>query len=177
MWVSYHIPCFYRNRNSICACFNKDFKAELLKDLEKEGVTYIKLETVKVKIGDDFVDEEILSFYTDDKNKHEKIQAFLDIVDDAVKKYDSDLKQECYFFEFDGCMLYVYCSDGTTRKRSRITPIIRKIEEVWREHPDLRLGQLLIDCVGHKDLFNLEDDELLEAMERFGDEDDIGQIL
>lgn len=62
-----------------------------------------------------------------------------------------------------------YCSDGTTRKRSRITPIIRKIEEVWREHPDLRLGQLLIDCVGHKDLFNLEDDELMEALERFGD--------
>ena len=66
-------------------------------------------------------------------------------------------------------MLYVHCSDGTTRKRSRITPIIRKIEEVWREHPDLRLGQLLIDCVGHKDLFNLEDDELMEALERFGD--------
>ena len=26
--------------------FNKDFKAELLKDLEKEGVTYIKLEGI-----------------------------------------------------------------------------------------------------------------------------------
>ena len=47
MWVSYHIPCFYINRGSICACFNKDFKAELLKGLEKKGVTYIKLETVK----------------------------------------------------------------------------------------------------------------------------------
>lgn len=70
MWLSYHIPCFYTNRGSKCACFNKDFKAELLKDLEKDGVTYIKLETVKVKMGDDFVDEEILSFYTDDKNKH-----------------------------------------------------------------------------------------------------------
>lgn len=71
MWLSYHIPCFYLNRGSVCACFNKDFKAELLKGLEKEGVTYIKLETVKVKMGDDFVDEEILSFYTDDKNTHE----------------------------------------------------------------------------------------------------------
>lgn len=71
MWLSYHVPCFYQNRGSICACFNKDFKAELLKGLQKEGVTYIKLETVKVKMGDDFVDEEILSFYTDDKNTHE----------------------------------------------------------------------------------------------------------
>ena len=42
MWLSYHVPCFYINRGSICACFNKDFKAELLKGLEKEGVTYIK---------------------------------------------------------------------------------------------------------------------------------------
>lgn len=110
MWLSYHVPCFYINRGGICACFNKDFKAELLKGLEKEGVTYIKLETVKVKMGDDFVDEEILSFYTDDKNTHEKLQAFLDIFDDAINKYESDLKQDCYFFEFDGCMLYVNCS-------------------------------------------------------------------
>ena len=169
MWVSYHIPCFYINRGSICACFNKDFKAELLKGLEKKGVTYIKLETVKVKMGDDFVDEEILSFYTDDKNTHEKLQTFLDIFDDAINKYESDLKQDCYFFEFDGCMLYVNCSGGTIRKRGRISPVIRKLEEVWREHPDLRLGQLLINCAGDKDLFNLEDDELMEAMERFGD--------
>lgn len=177
MWLSYHIPCFYLNRGSVCACFNKDFKVELLKGLEKEEVVYIKLETVKVKMGDDFVDEEILSFYTDDTNTHEKLQTFLDIFDDAVNKYESDLKQDCYFFEFDGCMLYVHCSGVATRKRSRITPVIRKLEEVWREHPDLRLGQLLIDCAGDKDLFNLEDDELLEALERFGDENDFERVL
>ena len=102
---------------------------------------------------------------------------FLDIFDDAVNKYESDLKQDCYFFEFDGCMLYVHCSGVATRKRSRITPVIRKLEEVWREHPDLRLGQLLIDCAGDKDLFNLEDDELLEALERFGDENDFERVL
>ena len=80
MWLSYHIPCFYINQGGICACFNKDFKAELLKRFrKKEGVTYIKLETVKVKMSDDFVDEEILSFYTDDTNTHEKLQTFLDI--------------------------------------------------------------------------------------------------
>ncbi len=28
----------------------------------------------------------------------------------------------------------------------------------------------MIDCAGDKDLFNLEDDELMEALERFGDE-------
>lgn len=177
MWLSYHIPCFYLNRGSVCACFNKDFKAELLKGLEKEGVTYIKLETVKVKMGDDFVDEEILSFYTDDTNADDKLQTFLDIFDNAVVKYESDLKQGNYFFEFDGCMLYTHSSVVTTRKPSRIKPVIRKLEEVWREHPDLRLGQLLIDCAGDKDLFNLEDDELLEALERFGDNDDFGQIL
>lgn len=169
MWVSYHVPCFYLNRGSVCACFNKDFKAELLKGLEKEAVVYIKLETVKVKLGDDFVDEEILSFYTDDTNADDKLQTFLDIFDDAVNKYESDLKQGNYFFEFDACMLYTHNSVVTTRKPSRIKLVIRKLEELWRKYPDLRLGQLLIDCAGDKDLFNLEDDELLEAMERFGD--------
>ena len=67
--------------------------------------------------------------------------------------------------------MYVVCEllRGTTRKRGRISPVIRKLEEVWREHPDLRLGQLLIDCASDKDLFNLEDDELMEVLERFGD--------
>ena len=55
--------------------------------------------------------------------------------------------------------------------------MIRKLEELWRKYPDLRLGQLLIDCAGDKDLFNLEDDELLEAMERFGDENDFERVL
>lgn len=95
--------------------------------------------------------------------------SFLDIFDNAVVKYESDLKQGNYFFEFDGCMLYTHSSVVTTRKPSRIKPVIRKLEELWRKYPDLRLGQLLIDCAGDKDLFNLEDDELLEAMERFGD--------
>lgn len=150
--------------------FQQRFQSRAFKRLRKKGVTYIKLETVKVKMGDNFVDEDILSFYTDDKNTHEKLQAFLDIFDDAINKYESDLKQDCYFFEFDGCMLYVHCSGRTTRKCSRITPVIRKLEEVWRKFPDLRLGQLLIDCAGDKDLFNLEDDDLLEALERFSDE-------
>ncbi len=68
--------------------------------------------------------------------------------------------------------MYVVCNEcsGNYRKCGRISPVIRKLEEVWREHPDLRLGQLLINCAGDKDLFNLEDDELMEALERFGGE-------
>lgn len=75
--------------------------------------------------------------------------------------------------------MYAICAllRVVTRSRSRISPVIRKLEEVWREHPDLRLGQLLIDCASDKDLFNLEDDELLEAMERFGDENDFERVL
>ena len=69
-------------------------------------------------------------------------------------------------------MLYVSCSGETTRKHGRILPVIKKLEEIWRAYPDLRLGQLLINCAGDKDLFNLEDDELLKALERFGDEND-----
>ena len=69
-------------------------------------------------------------------------------------------------------MKWIFCQRG-----SRIKPRMRRSEEVGREHPDLRLGQRWMNGAGDKEWFNLEDDELMEAMERFGDEDDIGQIL
>lgn len=169
MWIVYHIPCFYINRGSACACFNKDFKAELLKGLEKEEVIYIKLETVKVKRGDDFVDEELLCFYIADVNAYDRLQNFIDIFDGVVAKYKSDLCQEMYFMEYDGCMLYCYGGIPAHRDKRRINTMLSKLAEIWRLQPDLRLGQLLVNCAGKEDIFSIEDDELLEAMERFGD--------
>ena len=79
MWLSYHIPCFYILIRVVYVPVSTKISSRAFKGLEKRGVTYIKLETVKEKMSDDFVDEEILSFYTDDKNTHEKLQTFLDI--------------------------------------------------------------------------------------------------
>ncbi len=52
------------------------------------------------------------------------------------------------------------------RDPNRISRILNLIEKLWKQNPDLRLGQLIIgltdnDRIGaKKDLFYLEDDEL-----------------
>lgn len=47
-----------------------------------------------------------------------------------------------------------------------------KLQTVWEKYPDMRLGQLIMAVVQAKDpaadLFNIEDDRLLELLEVFG---------
>jgi hypothetical protein len=54
------------------------------------------------------------------------------------------------------------------RDPQRIAPALGEIKAVWREFPDYRLGQLLVNAVGEERLFNIEDDELVEAVRRLG---------
>ena len=56
------------------------------------------------------------------------------------------------------------------RDPKRIKRILKMIEEVWVEMPDLRLGQLLHWVVGDPecDMFNVEDDLVEQNLERWG---------
>ena len=59
---------------------------------------------------------------------------------------------------------------GKGRDPQRIDELMSELERIWKEHPDTRLGQLLISCVdGDADkLFYMEDEALLEKLrERF----------
>ena len=59
---------------------------------------------------------------------------------------------------------------GKGREPQRIDELMSELERVWKEHPDSRLGQLLVSCVdGDADkLFYMEDEALLEKLrERF----------
>lgn len=61
-----------------------------------------------------------------------------------------------------------YCSsvfNKTGRDKSRIPEVLSKVEEVWKQYPDLRLGQLLLNVCGQKDLFSIEDEELVRCFE------------
>jgi len=50
----------------------------------------------------------------------------------------------------------------------RINRIISLIMQIWVKHPDLRLGQLLVNALGTDDnLFYIEDIELEKALEGF----------
>ncbi len=51
------------------------------------------------------------------------------------------------------------------RSPERITPMLAKVEELWKKAPQLRLGQLLGNCAkSETTLYYMEDDVLLEKM-------------
>ena len=60
------------------------------------------------------------------------------------------------------------------RDPKRIDTILKKIEEIWKEQPDLRLGQLIVNLIKVKhpgliagEVFYFEDDWLMECIEAF----------
>ncbi|RZL44131.1 MAG: hypothetical protein EOP00_21185 [Pedobacter sp.] len=57
------------------------------------------------------------------------------------------------------------------REIERIKPIIGKLEKLWLENPDLRLGQLIMGITRTREtnpgLFYMEEDEFLEKLEEF----------
>ena len=51
------------------------------------------------------------------------------------------------------------------RDPKRIKPFLEKFEELWSLSPDLRFGQLVYSLKSG-DMFNVEDNEWLEEMEK-----------
>jgi uncharacterized protein YihD (DUF1040 family) len=51
------------------------------------------------------------------------------------------------------------------RDKKRIPKIIKQLEKIWKEHPELRLGQLIQNCFD--DIYYIEDDTLISVIERF----------
>lgn len=53
------------------------------------------------------------------------------------------------------------------RDKERIKPLLERLEVVWKEHPDLRLGQLILNVVRDPALYYLEDEEIINSIEEF----------
>lgn len=51
------------------------------------------------------------------------------------------------------------------RDKERIKDILERLEKIWNEYPDLRLGQLILNVYSDPTLYYVEDDKLLSAME------------
>lgn len=51
------------------------------------------------------------------------------------------------------------------RDVKQITNILVKLRKIWERSPDLRLGQLLMIGAKDKDIFYLEDEELIQMAE------------
>ena len=52
------------------------------------------------------------------------------------------------------------------RDINRIEPFLNKLEELWKLNPDIRFGQMVYNLTRGRDLFNLEDDKMLELINR-----------
>ena len=58
------------------------------------------------------------------------------------------------------------------RDPKRIKTIIKKLEKYWSENPDLRLGQIIANCVrAHDgrlncDPFYIEDEDLIDGLKK-----------
>lgn len=53
-----------------------------------------------------------------------------------------------------------------TRAPQRMDEVLRMIKEIWEQYPDFRLGQLFVNVCGKKDLFYVEDEDLVKALQR-----------
>lgn len=51
------------------------------------------------------------------------------------------------------------------RDINRIDETLSVINSIWKRYPDLRLGQLLLNAVPEEKLYNVEEAELLRALE------------
>ena len=50
------------------------------------------------------------------------------------------------------------------RDINRIEPFLNKLEELWKLNPDIRFGQMVCNLSRGWDLFNIEDDKMLEII-------------
>lgn len=57
------------------------------------------------------------------------------------------------------------------RDPERIDKVLEKIKQLWKQVPDWRLGQLIVNLNKHSgfgnDAFYIEDDKLIESIEEF----------
>ena len=55
------------------------------------------------------------------------------------------------------------------RDPKRIPKILKEIEDIWKKHPGLRLGQLLLNVRQDPVLYYIEDEDLLKELSKLYD--------
>ena len=53
------------------------------------------------------------------------------------------------------------------RDINRIDLILDRLKTLWKKHPDLRLGQLILNVLQDPALYYVEDEKLIELLEKF----------
>ena len=65
------------------------------------------------------------------------------------------------------------------RDLNRIDPLLAKVGEAWKKHPDWRFGQFMMNFFGscRRDPFHPEDDEWMVALQAFIDGQDPNKAI
>lgn len=53
------------------------------------------------------------------------------------------------------------------RDVGRIDGVLYQIGEIWKKYPDLRLGQLLLNCMSDPMLYYVEDEKLVDVVRSY----------
>ena len=53
------------------------------------------------------------------------------------------------------------------RDKYRIDAILNQVQEIWKNYPDLRLGQLLLNVARDPELYYIEDEELIKKLKEY----------
>ena len=53
------------------------------------------------------------------------------------------------------------------RDVNRIENILKRLGDLWRKYPDLRLGQLICNVIQDPALYYVEDNELIDYLEKY----------
>lgn len=53
------------------------------------------------------------------------------------------------------------------RQAARIPQLINRLFRLWQKNPTMRLGQLIGNVIPEMDLYYVEDDELIERLEKY----------
>lgn len=62
------------------------------------------------------------------------------------------------------------------RNPNRIPVILRKIEAIWKANPELRLGQLIVNVIDSKYLYEVGDEILIDLIEQLYDNVEIIEL-
>lgn len=52
------------------------------------------------------------------------------------------------------------------RDLDRVNDICRQLAELWRQYPDLRLGQLILNAIQDTVLYYVEDQQLIDKLKK-----------
>lgn len=56
------------------------------------------------------------------------------------------------------------------RDKNRIESVLNEIKDIWKQYPDLRLGQLILNVVRDPAAYYIEDEQLIVALKAFYNE-------